>query len=281
LHYGRRYDKLGVEAGFQLATTILIEHVEGSVALGPLVVVLEVFVQFLQPEWVSQLECISHVDWPRALGQYLHACKLDLALLALFGLVELNDNVFGQVDILKHGDHLGSGVEADLLLNLLDKLLLSLLVEHGLVEQSQVQVVLAVLDEGVPLLQTAEKPNHRRQQLVALLCGLALAVLDKEVVQVGCHVVWGLLRLVHELHEGKVAALLELDVGVEAELNLSVHARLEVQQALSELDGILDILLIGDDGFTVLLDVAVHLLDDAGQIGLATGEALVEQMKII
>jgi len=81
--------------------------------------------------------------------------------------------------------------------------------------------------------------------------------------------------------ETAVTALLKLNIRVEAVRYLLVHVTLEIKQLLSEKNGVINVCLIVDDLRALGLDVLVHLLHDAGQVGFTARKALVEHFKVV
>jgi|LauGreDrversion4_2_1035121.scaffolds.fasta_scaffold83025_4 hypothetical protein len=70
-------------------------------------------------------------------------------------------------------------------------------------------------DKDISSMEAAEQANYGIKAEVDLNVGDTLETLSQLIVTVGSHIVRGHILLVHEILEGYIAVLLELDVILE------------------------------------------------------------------
>ena len=159
---------------------------------------------------------------------------------------------------------------------LLKHQLLCFLGERGLVQQASRKVLGISFHEEVSAVEAAEesddcvKPGINGGIIVDTLKTLGELIVAVEGNEGGRH---GLL--IHEILEGHITVLLELDVILEALLYQSVHLGLESKELGGELDWVLNKCLVHDDLLSATLDVGPHLLHDEFERGLLSAEDLV------
>lgn len=87
--------------------------------------------------------------------------------------------------------------------------------------------------------------------------------------------------LVHEVLEGDVSVLLELDVVLEAHLHHLVNLSLKRKELGGELNGVLEQGGIRDNLLAAILDVGLHLLNDVLERAVDSLEDTVHQGELV
>ena len=252
----------------------LLVHVRVLVPNGESVRATHQFARQGQRRWLNTGPC--------AIREHLNVefSPADIVIPAVI-LCELVLYVPAQLDVLHHLTDFADDGGTTLDLELLDHYFLVLVRQTCLVDQAAGKLLLVRLHEDVAAMQAPEKTDHSVEPIVDFVLSEALQPDTLFLVTVLCHVGRGVRLLVHKIHKGLVSALLEQNVIGERVLHHDVHLRLETQQPLSELDGVLHVLIQVDQRTANLLNVGLHLVKNLLIFGIVSREHVEKQVQLV